>query len=365
MKTFVTGGTGFIGKRVVRKLIERGDQVTCLVRSQEGAQMIKALGARPVWGDITAVESMRSGMQGSEIVFHIAGWYKLGSADQTDAAGVNIDGTRNVLSLAHELGVPRIIYTSSIAAYGDTRGKIVNETFPQPDGPFLSEYDRTKSYAYFQVARPLIESGAPVITVMPGVVFGPGDPSLFGEMMRFFYKGFFIVLPGPELTLTFAHVDDVAEGHLLAADKGRIGESYLLCGPILTLAEVVDIWAHLSGKRQPLFNIPARIIKPLAPLAAILQKIPSMPGIISEDAVNILEATLIARSDKARQELGWTTRPLEAGMRQTFAWLAGKPSENRFSPYPLGADKRRKIALVAVGSAIGLLAAWLLLRRKQ
>jgi dihydroflavonol-4-reductase len=362
MKAFVTGGNGFIGAHVVRKLIANGYQVNALARSQESAAYVQSLGAKPVRGDITAIESMREGMQGCKVVFHMAGWYKLGASNQQEAESINVSGTRNVLGLAHQMGIPKIIYTSTVAVNGDTHGYLADETYTPPEGPFLTEYDRTKWVAHHKIAVPLIEEGAPIIILMPGIVYGPGDKSLIGDMMRFFYRGLFPVLPGPELTLTFAHVEDVAEGHILAAEKGRPGETYLLTGPVATLAEISSLWAQVSGRRAPFFEVPARYIKPLAPLASFLGSIFPMPSILSPDAIAILDATYIGRSDKARRQLGWQTRPLLAGMQETFDWIAQTtpPAAIEISP-----TQRRQFAVVALGAALGITFAWLLKRRRR
>lgn len=362
MKAFVTGGTGFIGQRVVRKLIERGYQVHALVRSQKGANTAQALNAQPEWGDITAKESMRAGMHGCDVVFHLAAWYKLGSPDWKKAELINVDGTRNVLNLAHELNIPKIIYTSTIGVYGDTHGYLADESYTPPKGPFLTEYDRTKWIAHYEVALPLIEKGAPIIIVMPGVVHGPGDLSLFGEMMRYFYKGFFPVLPGPDLTLTFAHVDDCAEGHILAAEKGKVGESYFLTGPFASLGEITRLWAQISGRRAPLFYVPASFVKPFAPVMAALGSFVPLPAILSRDAIAILEATYIARFDKAKHELGWQPRPLAEGMRETFAWIDETTEPVRLTLPPV---RRKQIAAIALGAGLGVLFAWLWTRQRR
>jgi nucleoside-diphosphate-sugar epimerase len=351
---------------LIPKLLESGYEVHALVRSQEGVSRMQALGALPAWGDITARESMRAAMRGSDVVFHVAGWYKLGFRDQSKAETINVEGTRNVLGLAHELGVPKIVYTSSIAVIGDTHGYLADETDIGPEWPFLNEYDRTKWLAHCRVALPLIERGAPIVIVTPGVVYGPEDPSLVGELMRYYYKGYFPILPGPEFAMSYAHVEDVAEGHILAAEKGRDGESYLLTGPARTLSELSVLWSQLSGRRLPLMHLPARFLRPLAPLADVLNALFSLPSVVSRDAVTILGATYIARSDKARAELGWQPRPLEQGMRETLEWIAqdtarGRPRV-RYAP---PAVRRRQIASVALGAAIGLLFAWLLTRRHR
>jgi dihydroflavonol-4-reductase len=368
MKAFVTGGTGFIGRRVVAKLLERGYEVNALVRSRPDAAALQELGSRPVWGDITALESLREGMRGCDLVFHLAAWYKLGAADWRKAETINVDGTRNVLSLAYSLGIPRILYTSTVAVYGDTHGCLPDESYVPPDGPFLTEYDRTKYLAHYKVALPLIKQGAPIIILMPGVVYGPGDSSLVGQMMRYFYQGLFLVLPGPELTLTFAHVDDIAEGHLLAAEKGQPGQSYHLTGDVQNMGEAVRMWAKVTGQRPPFAQVPARFVLPFAPLMGALGERISIPEMLSKDAIVTLPASYIARSDKARQQLGWCTRPLEDGLKETFDWiantgaLAGTTHRLQFPTVPAN---KRTVAALTLGAAIGVLTGWMILRRRK
>ncbi|NJN53851.1 MAG: SDR family NAD(P)-dependent oxidoreductase [Anaerolineae bacterium] len=189
MKAFVTGGSGFIGQHVVRKLIERGYEVHALARSERSTAVVRDLGAIPVPGDITDTAAMRAGMAGRDLVLHLAAWYHIGSPDWMEAEAINVGGTRRVLHLAHELGVPKIVYVSSVAVFGDTKGELVDETFFQ-GGPFLTEYDRTKWLAHLQSGLPMIEEGAPIIIAMPGFVYGPGDTSQAAQMMRMFYRGY-------------------------------------------------------------------------------------------------------------------------------------------------------------------------------
>lgn len=362
MKTFITGGTGFIGRHVVQKLIERGHVVQALVRSQRGAAQLEAMGAQPVWGDITASESMHDAIRGSDAVFHLAAWYKVGARDTRKAELINVEGTQNVLELAFNLKVPRILYTSTIAVYGDTHGALPDESYVPPSEPFLTEYDRTKHLAHYQVALPLIQRGAPITILMPGAVYGPGDPSLLGQTMSLFYRGFFPIVLGPEMTLTYAHVDDVAEGHLLALEKGKPGEVYHLTGPALTLGEAMKMWAEASGQRAPLFSIPAKAIKPLAPLVGALANRLPLPEVISRDALAIVDATYLGRADKAISELGWTRRPPALGFRETFEYLAGTQPAPLLPP---GAFNRRKVAAVALSAGIGVLLAWMWLNRRK
>lgn len=320
MKAFVTGGTGFIGRYLVRRLVERGYEVIGLARSDGGAALLQTDGAQVVRGDLNDLPALRAGMAGCDLVFHVAAWYKIGSADWMQAEEVNVNGSRNVLKTAWEVGVPKIIYTSTVAVFGDTKGQVVDESYQPPAGPFLSEYDRTKSLAHYQVALPLIEQGAPIVIVMPGGVYGPGDESLLGDAMRRFLKGQIPIVPGAEMTVTWAHVADIAEGHILAAEKGKVGESYILAGPAIPLGEMVDFWAYLTGKPKPIAKVPARFVQPLAPLASLIES--HLPPFFSGEAINSTGATYSARADKARRELGWQARPPQAGMLETFEWLA-------------------------------------------
>ncbi|MCA9931016.1 MAG: NAD-dependent epimerase/dehydratase family protein [Anaerolineales bacterium] len=358
MKAFVTGGTGFIGKHVVQKLLARGYEVFALARSERSAAVLVNMGAQVVPGDITDTESMRGGMSGCDLVIHLAAWYKLGATDWMQAEAINVSGTRKVLRLAHELDVPKIVYVSTVAVFGDTKGHLVDESYFQ-GGPFLTEYDRTKWLAHYKVAAPLIEKGAPIIIAMPGGVYGPGDTSVLAEMMHLFYRGLPAV-PGPETTLTYAYVEDIAEGIVLAAGKGKIGESYILTGPAIPLGEMMDFWGYLTGRPAPRLRIPAMMLRPFAPLMGSLNKFIPLSPAFSQEAIASLGATYMARSDKAREALGWETRPLQTGMLETFAWIA----ETEATQAPQAREKRWA-ALALLAAAVLLLFWWLGGRREK
>lgn len=358
MKAFVTGGSGFIGQHVVRKLVARGYKVHALARSEQSTAVVRNLGAIPVPGDITDTLSMRAAMAGCDLVVHMAAWYHIGAPNWMEAEAINVGGTSRVLHLAVELGIPRIVYVSTVAVFGDTKGELVDETFFQ-GGPFLTEYDRTKWLAHYKVAVPMIEAGAPIIIAMPGFVYGPGDPGMGGQMMRTFYRGL-PALPGADTTLTYVHVEDAAEGIVLAAEKGRLGESYILAGPAIPLGEMVDFWANLLGRRAPALRIPGAALRPLAPVMGAASNIAPIPATFSEEATRILGVTYMARSDKARAELGWKTRPLQTGMIETFKWIeATEPP-----PAPARTREKQVAALVLLGTAV-LLLLWLMGRRQK
>jgi len=359
MKVFVTGGTGFIGQHVVRKLVNRGYDVFGLTRSEKGAADLRDMGAQAVFGDILDRESMRDSMTGSDIVIHLAGWYKIGSRDWMRGEAINVAVTRNVLRLAYELGIPKIIYTSTVTVYGDTKGELVDESFFQ-GGPFINEYDRTKWLAHYKVALPLIEQGAPIIILLPGVIYGPGDRSLIGQLMELFYRERMPVIPGPDFTVTYAHVEDIAEGHILAAEKGQVGESYILAGPAVPLGEIVDFWSQLTGRRVPLLRIPARLIVPFAPLLGAIGNLVALPPLFSEDGVRLLDMNYMARADKARVELGWRNRSMQEGMSETFRWIAGTVPAK-----PMVSQPERKIAGLALLLAALIFVLWLIGRRRE
>jgi nucleoside-diphosphate-sugar epimerase len=256
------------------------------------------------------------------------------------------------------MGIPRIIYTSTIAVLGDTHGFLADESYHMPDGqPFVTEYDRTKWQAHYQVALPLIEQGAPIIVVMPGAVFGPGDHSLVGALMTAYQRGLLPVFPGPDSMLTFAHVEDIARGHLLAAEKGQPGQAYILAGPALSFRQFIALCAQASGKALPRVYVPSRWIKPLLPLSQLLSRLPSWPEILSPDAIRVLDVTYIASAEKARRELGWQPRPLEERLRESFGWLSGHTP-------PLLSSRQKMIAAAGLtGAALGILAARFLIPR--
>ncbi len=318
MRAFVTGGSGFIGQHLVARLLRRGFHVVGLARSADSAAQLAAAGAEVVRGDIRDPTSLREGMQGADLVIHLAARVhtEIGHSDLLMA--VNVRGTQNVLTLAHRLGVARIIHLSSLAVFGDTRGEVVDESFQRLD-PFYSAYDRSKWLAHYRVAVPLIEQGAPVMILLPGPVYGPGDPGLIADMMRLFYRGF-PLLAGPRTTSTYTHVEDVAEGIVLAAERGRIAESYILAGPASSLADLHALWSDLTGKRGPILYLPAGIVRPWARIIGALP----LPRLMGEGLIRALGRTFTASSGKARRELGWQARPLREGMQETLEWIAGK-----------------------------------------
>lgn len=317
MKYFVTGSTGFIGGRLTRRLLIDGHQVVSLVRSPAAATGLADDGAVLSPGDVTDRESMRSGMTGVDGVFHLAAWYKVGARDSSPARRVNVDGTRNVLSLAAELGIPRVVYTSSLAVFSDTRGRMAEET-DRPQGPWLSVYDRTKWMAHYEVAEPMMGEGLPLVIVLPGVVYGPGDPSLTGDTLRRFLKRRLPVLPR-RTAYCWGHVDDTVDGHIKAMEKGRPGESYIIAGPAHTLIEAIETAGRITGIPAPRLRVGPGVLRAAAAVSRVVGSVLPLPETYRAEVLRVAAGhTYLGSNAKAKRELGFDPRPLEAGLAETL-----------------------------------------------
>jgi nucleoside-diphosphate-sugar epimerase len=317
MNYFLTGATGFIGGRVARQLIEAGHRVIALVRDKSKAGVLKALGVELFEGDITDKECMRQPMSQAEGIFHIAAWYQIGTRDSHLAKSVNVDGTRNVLELMRELKIPKGVYTSTLAVFSDTRGKAVDETY-RHDGPWLSEYDRTKWLAHYQVALPLIEQGLPLIIVQPGVVYGPGDTSIMGETFRKYLKRKLPLIP-KQTAFCWAHVEDTARGHVLAMEKGKPGESYIIAGPIHTFEEAFAFAEEITGIKAPRLRPSPGIMKMMANLMKIIDHSFELPPDYTSESLRVIAGTTYTGvNSKAKRDLGFHPRPFEEGLRETL-----------------------------------------------
>ena len=320
MRYFITGATGFIGGRVARLLVAAGHEVVALVRTPGKAAPLVELGVEVVEGDLTDRESMRAPMTGVDGVFHIAAWYKVGARDASMAERINVEGTRNVLTLMQELGIPKGVYTSTIAVFSDTKGRMVDETY-RYDGPHLSTYDRTKWEAHYEVALPMMEAGLPLVVVMPGLVYGPGDTSAVAETFRQYLRGRLPALP-LATRYCWAHVDDVARGHVLAMEKGRPGESYILAGPPHTLTEAFELAERITGRKAPRIRLGPGVMRGMAKVASFAEKVLPLPPSYTSESLRVTAGvTYIASNEKARRELGYDPRPLEEGLPETLEAL--------------------------------------------
>ncbi|HJR78763.1 MAG TPA: NAD-dependent epimerase/dehydratase family protein [Anaerolineales bacterium] len=312
MKVFLTGGTGFIGQLLTKALLARGWSVVALVRNPDSSQAgaLAKMGAQCVTGDITERESMRAGMTGADIVIHNAAWYELGLTDSARKimCTINVTGTDNVMSLALHLGVSRTVYVSSTVYYGDTGAEVRDETYRR-QAPYRTFYERTKAEAH-EVALRYQERDLPLITICPAHVVGPNDHSPYGYFQRLYVNR---LLPpfswAPDTIHSPVHVMEVAEGIALAAEKGRLGQTYILAGQSTSLRQVLEIWATQPGGFRVSFFVPfwlaALMFAPMEPVQRWL----GLPAFISRETVSSNKSSLSFSSAKAQRELGWTHRP--------------------------------------------------------
>jgi dihydroflavonol-4-reductase len=320
VKAFVTGATGFIGGHVARKLRERGDEVAALVRSPEKASALREQGCELVEGDLSDVQAIGRGADGRDAVFHVGAVYKVGvpASEHPAMFDANVRGTERVLDAAVEAGVKRIVYLSTVNCFGNTRGKVVDESYERPDRDFLSYYDETKFMAH-ELAQDRMAGGAPIVMVQPGAVYGPGDHSEVGNMIDQARTGKLKLKLFPDTGLMFCHVEDVAEGILRAHDEGKEGESYVLSGDKATMGELVDRVCALSGRRPPRATLPAPMLKLSAPLGPVVGPLMGFPPNLRELIKVSDGVTYWATDAKARRELGFEPRDLDTGLRQTLA----------------------------------------------
>lgn len=318
MRYFLTGATGFIGGHLARLLLRRGHKVVAQVRSVERAKALAEAGVELWPGDITDRDSLRGPMTGADGVFHLAAWYKVGVREPA-AEQINVQGTRNVLEVMRELKIPKGVYTSTVAVFSDTRGQLVDESY-RYDGPHLSEYDRTKWKAHYEVALPMIQEGLPLVIVQPGVVYGPGDTSSIHGVFSDYLRGRLPMVPrGAEFC--WAHVEDVALGHLLAMERGAVGESYIIAGPRMSLVDALKLAEQLTGKRAPRLQGAPGLLRGLSRVLGVVEKVVPLSGSMSSEGLRVAAGTTyIGDNSKARRDLGYEPRPIEAGFPETMAW---------------------------------------------
>ena len=317
MKYFIMGATGFVGSHVTRQLREAGHEVVVVVRNPAKAQSLVDLDVTVHQGDVTDKESMRSPMQGVDGVFHIAGWYKIGVKDKSEGEKINIQGTRNVLELMKELGIVKGVYTSTLAVNSDTHGKLVDENYSYT-GPQLSEYDRTKWVAHYQVADPMIADGLPLVIVMPGVIYGPEDTSSVRTTFIQYLQRKLPVLP-TQTAYSWAHVDDIARGHILAMEQGTPGNTYIIAGPTHTLVEAMHIAQKITGIPAPRIQVPSAVMKALSATMGVVEKFVSVPDDYSSEYLRVSAGvTYIATNAKAKRDLEYSPRSLEDGLTETL-----------------------------------------------
>jgi nucleoside-diphosphate-sugar epimerase len=320
MKVFVTGGTGFIGGHVIRALRARGDEVRGLVRNPDKGRPLAELGCELVSGSLESRAAIASGMEGCDAAIHGAAVYEVGIPESEHRAmyEANVLGTENVLRAALDAKVPKVVYISTVAAFGNTHGEVVDESYEHPGGSFTSYYEETKVEAHRLAKRLIAEEGLPCVIVQPGGVYGPDDHSAVGRQMNQFLAGRMPLLAFPEVGFNMVHVDDVADGILLALDKGKPGEAYVLGGQITTMRELISTLARVAGKKAPRRSLPTPLMKAMTPFGPIVGKVMGQGPNLRELINSADNVTFWAKHDKAMAELGYSPRGLDQGLRDTL-----------------------------------------------
>jgi dihydroflavonol-4-reductase len=323
MQVFVTGATGFIGANLVRLLLQQGYKVRVLVRPSSCLNNLQGLDVELVKGDLNDPDLWQL-MVGCHALFHVAAHYSLWQADREQLYRHNVLGTRNVLAAARKANIERTVYTSSVAAIGvGAPGQIVDETHQSPVGELVGHYKKSK-YLAEQEAVQAVQSGQEVVIVNPTSPIGPWDikPTPTGDIiLRFLRRQMPFYL---DTGLNFIDVRDVAQGHLLALERGKIGDRYILGHINLTLKELLDQLAQLTGLSAPKKSVPAWL--PLSAawideqILAPLGKPPSVPL----DGVRMAKQPMYYDASKAVRELGLPQTPLTTFLKDAVDWFVSK-----------------------------------------
>lgn len=321
MPTLVTGATGFIGSHVARKLVERGERVRVLIRKTSKTSNIDGLDVERVYGDVLDSESIRVAIKGCDTLYHVAGLVSSKTSHYKNMRDINVNGTINVLSAALEAGVKKTVYTSSIAAIGvDPNRGIANEATPFTIGHLGIKYINSKHFAEKEALK-FYEKGLPLVIVNPSVVVGPGDIYLASTgFIRLYCKGRY---PGYiDGTVNLVSVDDVAEGHILAGKKGRLGERYVLGNRNLAIKELFELLEKVTGIRCPKLKIPYFLALAGGYIFASVLRIPYTSFVLLDiDSVKATSLHWKYDSSKAVRELGFPQTPIEETLEQTVKWF--------------------------------------------
>jgi dihydroflavonol-4-reductase len=320
MRVFVTGGTGFVGANLIRLLLEKGFSVRALVRAQTNPTNLQGLDVELVQGDLCDPD-LSTKIQGCEVVFHVAAHYSLWQRDREQLYQSNVLGTRNVLSAAQAAGVQRTVYTSSVAAIGvPGSGKIADESYQSPPEKLVGDYKKSKYWAE-QEAHQAVRKGQDVVIVNPSTPIGPWDvkPTPTGDIILRFLRR---QMPAYLNTgLNLIHVRDVVEGHLLALERGKTGDRYILGNENLTLEQILQQLSEITGLPAPKGSIPAWIPLSVAWIdefvLAKLGKTPSVPLA----GVQMARQQMFYNPIKAQQELGLPQTPINLALKEAVEWF--------------------------------------------
>jgi dihydroflavonol-4-reductase len=321
MTTLVTGATGFVGNHVVRQLLSEGHSVRVLVRRSSNLKPLEGLAVEPAEGDLRDAVSLERVMQGVRRVFHVAADYRLWAQNPDEIYESNVEGTRRLLEIAGRTGVERVVYTSTVATITvpNHGSSLPNEDTRATVDEMIGHYKRSKFLAE-QEAEKAVTAGVPVVIVNPTAPVGPGDwkPTPTGRIIVDFLNG---KIPAyVDTGLNLVAVEDVAKGHLLAAEKGRIGQRYILGNRNMTLKQILDALALIAHRSAPRVRLPHAVALAAGYADEILSRIVGREPQIPIEGVKMSRHRMFVASDKAERELGYRPSAVEAALARAIAW---------------------------------------------
>jgi len=321
VKALVTGATGFVGSAVVRRLLREGHHVRAWVRATSDRRNLQDIDVEVIEGDLIDADSLLQACDGCDALFHVAADYRLWAPAPDELYRTNVDGTRAILEAAKRVGIPRVVYTSSVATLGIPKdGTPGNENTAVALGDMIGHYKRSKFLAE-EVARTFAVEGLPVVIVNPSTPLGPRDikPTPTGRIVRDAVAG---RLPAyVDTGLNIVHVDDVAEGHWLAFLRGVVGERYILGGFDLSLHEVLLQIADISGSSPPKWRLPHAAVMPVAYAAEAWARLTGTNPIATVEEVRMSKKHMYFSSTKAMRELGYAPRPARLALEDAVRWF--------------------------------------------
>jgi dihydroflavonol-4-reductase len=323
-KALVTGGTGFIGSHVVRRLLSEGITVRCLVRSNSKRANLAGLNVEITEGDLSDVGFLRMALVGCQMLFHVAADYRLWARDPGEMARTNVQGARNILEAAKTSKLERIVFTSSVAAVGRPANNghlgIGREDLDPPADQQVGPYKQSK-FESDLLARLYAREGLPVVIVNPAAPIGSQDikPTPTGKMVVDFLNG---KMPAyVDTGMNFVDVEDVAAGHWLAAQKGKVGERYILGNQNMTLKEFLETVARIAGRPAPRFKIPYAVAFMAGAVSTGLSYLTGKDPLIPLDGVRMAHAPMYYDSSKAVRELGLPQTPIASAIEKAIRWF--------------------------------------------
>lgn len=322
MRAVVTGATGFIGSAIARRLLARGQDVRVLVRQGSDTRNIDALDVEVVRGDIRDRDVVAACLSEVDYVFHAAADYRLWVPDPDVMYSINVEATRTLMEACVQKGISKVVYTSSVATLGlNADSTPADETNAANLGDMIGSYKRSKFLAEQAVRSAIDSSQLPAVIVYPTAPVGPHDvkPTPTGQTLVDAGAG---RMPAYVNTgLNIAHVDDVAEGHVLALERGEIGEGYILGNEDMTLREILQIAAEFTGRKPPSICLPHKLVVPVAMVAETFARISGRPARITRDALRMAKKMMYFSSEKARRELGYAPRPAREAIHDAIDWF--------------------------------------------